>query len=212
MPTIFRNPTGDASVVGTWTGTAGNRWTGVNDHPDEAGTTFITHGTTAGNLMFKTSGIAIPAGSTISGVRVIYYDFKNASQACTFGARIRVGTGYYNAATHNPGNGIANITLREDVWATNPRTGSGWTVDQVNGVGDNILAEFGYNSGADANPSISTSSIQLLVEYTDLPATITISYVNIVENNLNYSRYSTGNIDWSAVDLIFDFVPQTTFF
>jgi len=169
MTAVTRNPTSDEAVSGTWTGTAGSRWTVVNDHPDASGSSELTHGTTSGDLTFGFSALSIPSGSTITNVEVIYYDYRNGGAGCTFGARLKVGGNYYNASTHNPGNGSANRTLRTDSWATNPKSGIGWTVDDVNGVGSNALEAFGYNSGIDANPTITTSSIQLVVDY-DEPA------------------------------------------
>jgi hypothetical protein len=149
MPEATRAPTSDDAATGSWTGSAGSRWTVVDDHPDAGGTDSLT--STASNIV----------------VLVDYYDMKSASQACTFGARLKVGSSYFNAATHNPANGTR--TLRTDTWSTNPATGAAWTVDQINGTaGSNNLVAFGYNSGSDASPTIVTSSIQLRVTYDDV--------------------------------------------
>jgi hypothetical protein len=166
VPTVTRNPTSDISVSGTWSGTAGSRWTVVNDHPDTAGASELTHGTVAGFLTFGFAVPSIPAGSTINSVSVIYYDYKTAAQACTFGARLVVGENAYNAPTHNPNNGAANRTLRTDTWTTNPATGSEWTIEEVTQANSGAISSFGYNSGSDANPTIVTSSIQLVIDYT----------------------------------------------
>lgn len=166
MPEQTRAPTSDENVSGTWTGSAGSRWTVVDDHPDSGGTDSLTHGTTAGVLTFGFTAFSVPSTATITSVSVDYYDIKSASQACTFGARLKVGASYFNASTHNPSNSVR--TLRTDTWNTNP-AGGAWTVDQVNGTaGSNNLVAFGYNSGSDANPTILTSSIQLRVTYTDV--------------------------------------------
>jgi hypothetical protein len=165
MAEATRAPTSDDAATGTWTGTAGSRWQVVDDYPDTSGTDELTHGTTAGTLTFGFSAFSIPAGSTNIVVLVDYYDYKNGSQSCTFGARLKVGASYFNSSTHNPGNGSGNRTQRTDTFATNPATGSAWTVDQINGTaGSNNLAGFGYNS-SDANPTITTSSVRLRVTY-----------------------------------------------
>lgn len=170
MPEQTRAPTSDENVTGTWTGSAGSRWTVVDDHPDAGGTDSLTHGTTAGVLTFGFSAFTVPSDATITSVSVDYYDIKSASQACTFGGRLKVGASYFNAATHNP---AQTRTLRTDTWATNPATSAAWTVAQVNGTaGSNNLAAFGYNSGSDASPTILTSSIQLRVTYT-VPTAVT---------------------------------------
>jgi hypothetical protein len=162
-----RNPTSDEAVSGTWTGSGGTRYTLVDDHADTVGADLLTHGTTAGVLTFGYSAFTVPTGATINAVRVNYYDQKTASQANTFGGRLKVNGTYYNAATHNPANGV--WTTRTDSWATNPNTGAAWTVADVNGAGGAPLQAFGVNSGTDASPTIRLASIQIQVDYT-LPA------------------------------------------
>ena len=163
MATQSRAPTSDEAVSGSWTGTAGSRYTAVDDYPDSGGSDFLTHGTTAGNLTFGFTAFSIPAGSSSISVSVLYYDRKNAGQTCNIGGRIKVGGTYYNASTHNPNNG--SWIARQDDWATNPKSGVAWTVDDINGVGSNALQAVGWVS-TDANPAIDLSSIELLVTYT----------------------------------------------
>ncbi len=159
--TASRNPTSDEAVAGTWDGTAGSRYTLVDDHPDSAGTDYLTHGTTAGNLTFGFSAFSVPAGSSITNVQTIYYDQKTASQAAAAAGRLKVGGAYYNATTHNPATGW---TLRTDTWTTNPKSTASWTVDDVNGVGANALQAFGFFSN-DASPTIRFSSVIVQVTY-----------------------------------------------
>jgi hypothetical protein len=54
---------------------------------------------------------------------------------------------------------------RSYAFATNPKTGVAWTVDDVNGVGDNALQAFGVNS-TDSFPNISVSQCYAVVDYT----------------------------------------------
>lgn len=173
MATATANPTSDEAVSGTWTGSVGTRYTLVDDHPDATGVDKLVHGTTAGNLTFGFTAFTIPAGSTSISVQVIYYDDKNASQACNVGGRLKVGGNYYNASTHNPTSGV--FTLRTDSWANNPKTATAWTVDDVNGVGANALQAFGWVS-TDASPSIDLTSVIVQVTYT--PPVVSLASVS----------------------------------
>lgn len=165
MATQTRNPTSDDAVSGTWTGSAGSRFGVVDDYPDTTGADELTHGTTAGNLTFGYSAFTIPSNATNISVFVDYYDYKNGSQGCNIGARLKVGASYFNAATHNPANGSANRTQRTDTFATNPATSAAWTADQINGTaGSDNLVGFGWVS-TDASPTITLSSVRLRVTY-----------------------------------------------
>lgn len=165
MATQTANPTSDISATGTWGGTAGSRYTLVDDYPSTVITDQLTHGTTAGAILFGYSAFSVPSGSTINFVRVQYYDRDTAfsAQANNASARIRVGGTTYDVATHAP---TITTTLRQDTWNTNPRTSSAWTVDDVNGVGSNALDAFGIRS-TDADPVFAITSIQLVVDYTE---------------------------------------------
>jgi hypothetical protein len=120
------------------------------------------------------SAFDVPANSTSISVQVLYYDFKNGSQGSVAGSLLRCNdtTNRNSAATHNPGNGNAAIALRTDSYATNPKSGAAWTVDEVNGVGTNGLTAFGVRV-TDASPTVAFSSAQLQVTYTEpvLPIT-----------------------------------------
>lgn len=170
MATQTRNPNSDVSFTGSWTGSAGTRFQSVDDYPDSGNpiTDGLTHGTSAGEGLFGFIAFSIPAGSTGISVQVLYYDFKNAAQSCNIRARLRCGDSTGRDApggTHNPGNGNGNITQRtDDYGATNPKSGSAWTVNDINGVGANALTAFGTIS-TDANPTITVSSIQLQITY-----------------------------------------------
>lgn len=176
MVTVSRAPTSDEAVSGSWTGSAGSRYTLVDDYPDTTGADKLTHGTTAGNITFGFTAFAIPSGSSNISVSVLYYDDKNGTGACQVGARLKVGGNYYNAATHNPVNGV--FTQRTDSWATNPKTGVAWTVDDINGVGANALQAFGWNS-TDASPTIDLTSIQLDVTYSPPDRRAEVSFAEL---------------------------------
>jgi hypothetical protein len=167
--TQTRAPTSDISESGTWAGgAAGTRWQSVDDHPDSGDTDHLTHGTTAGDLQLGFSAFTVPAGATAISVQVIYYDYKNAAQGAAWGARLRIGSTptTHDSGTHNPANGVGNITLRtDDFGTTNPKSSAAWTVDDVNGVGTNGLVGFGLRA-TDANPTCVVSSIMVQVTYT----------------------------------------------
>jgi hypothetical protein len=161
MATLTRNPTSDVTSSGTWSGTAGSRYTLVDDYPSTDTADQLTHGTAAGAILFGYDAISIPADNTISAVRVYYYNRDVSNGGNNIGARLSVGGVNYNAATHNPS---TTVTLNTDVFTTNPRTGVAWTVDDVNGVGSNALTAFGFQS-TDANPVIWIQSAQLEITY-----------------------------------------------
>jgi hypothetical protein len=166
--TDARNPTSDIGESGTWSGgSAGTRYTLIDDHPDASGADYLTHGTAAGSLILGFSpAFSIPSGSTDISVQVIYYDQKTASQTSAARSMLRVDIGTYFSATHNPANGV--WTLRTDNWATNPATSAAWTVDDVNGVGSSALLGFGLGA-TDASPTIRFSSAIVQVTYTPPP-------------------------------------------
>lgn len=142
----------------------------MDDYPSQGSSDQLNHGTTAGHIKFSFAPFSIPVGSTAISVQVLYYDYKNGGAAAQVGAALRLGSTPtdHNAATHNPGNGIANIALRTDNFATNPKSGAAWTVNDINGSGTNFLVGFGWRS-TDANPVVSFTSILLQVTYTPPP-------------------------------------------
>jgi hypothetical protein len=165
VATQTRNPTSDEAASGTLSGSAGSRWTLLDNHPDTTGSDVLTFGTTAASITFGFQAFTVPVGSTAISVQVLYYDGEAANGANNCGGRLKCGTTYHNAATHNPAG--TTYTSRTDNFATNPRTAAAWTVDDVNGVGANALVAFGIGS-TDSNPTFRVSSVQLQVTYTPL--------------------------------------------
>ncbi len=164
MATQIRAPSSDFSVAGTWTGTAGVRWDEVNDYPDT--TTYLTHGTSAGNLVFGFSAFTVPTNSVINHVRVRWYGNKTTTSTVSISTRLRVNSTLYSKGTIT---NIANTTptLYTETWTTNPNTSSAWTVNDVNGSGSNPLQNFGWVA-TDANPAIRLYSIEIEVDYTEI--------------------------------------------
>lgn len=201
MATQTRAPTGDhgTQVSGTWSGSAGTRYTLVDDYPDTGGTDILTHGTaTAGHIIFTFSAFTVPAGATAISVQVLYYDRKNASQACDIAAQLLIGSTptVHNATSHNPTNG--SIVQRTDDFTINPKSGAAWTVNDVNGVGANGLVGFGWVS-TDANPAIDLTSIQLQVTYTFVAARAQIGWLALeVPMPASWRR---AQISWLALEV-----------
>lgn len=163
MATQTRNPTSDEAASGTLSGSAGTRWQLVDDYPDTSGTDSLSFGTATAQITFGYTAFSIPADSTSISVQVLYHDGEAANGANNCGGRLKCGTSYFNATTHNPSG--TGWTSRSDNFATNPATSQGWTVDQINSVGASALAAFGIGS-TDSNPAFRVSGVQLQVTYT----------------------------------------------
>jgi hypothetical protein len=189
MTTQTRAPTSDVTATGTWNGSAGTRYTAVDDYPDTTADS-LTHGTTAGVIQFGFSAFTVPSGATINSVAVNYYSNKTGAAGNTFGARITVGGTGYNSATDNQVNGTP--TQYTKTWTTNPATSAAWTVDQVNGTGSNNLTAFGANSGTDANPTIVLWSIEAVVDY-DVLASVTPTQIT------STTTFGTASVARTAV-------------
>lgn len=168
--TVTRVPTNDDTVSGTWTGTAGSRYTVVNDYPDTED--YLSHGYTSGYITFGYETINnVPPDATNISVSVKYYERKGTGTTCTSAARLVVGGAAYNASTHVVG--YTGFELKTDTWATNPKTSSAWTSDDINGVGSNALSKIGWYS-TDANPYIYYASMQLEITYDSETGPITL--------------------------------------
>jgi hypothetical protein len=190
---LFRAPTSDEAASGTWSGSAGSRYALVDDYPDASGADYLSHGTTAGDITFGFAPFGLLAGSTIASVQVQYYDAEPSAGTNNLAGRLKVGGSYYNASTHNPSG--TTYTSRTDTWATNPKSGASWTVDDVNGVGANALQAFGLYSG-DANPAVRISSIRVVVNYT--PPTVSFPATPILDD---FNRADEGSVGPPVVQM-----------
>ena len=90
--TASKNPTSDEAISGTWDGSTGTRYTVVNDHPDSAGSTFLTHGT----VTCVASGtditfVAVTANNTLNAGELLRFDTSNAVSPETDEYSITVG-------------------------------------------------------------------------------------------------------------------------
>lgn len=174
MSTQVRAPTSDVDVTGTWTGSAGTRYTVVDDYPDLVGADQLTVSNLgAGYVTFGFTAFAIQAGSTINSITVRYVDEKVNSLIANARSALKIGGVYFFSGYHTPATNT--WTARADTYTTNPATGLAWTVAQVNGTDPtNPLTAFGFSS-TDAHSSVQVSSVQIEVDYTPPPVTGTIS-------------------------------------
>ncbi len=158
-----RYPSGDISRSGTW-----DKTTNMYSHVDEQGAhdgdaTYLLHGTTAGNVLFSFPAFSVPQNMGITGLTVYLVARDNTSGTNNMRPAIRVGgTNYLTTA---PSVEVpASYGTISYTYATNPRTGMAWTIDDINGVGSNSLQGFGVHSG-DANPQIRLTQVYATVTW-----------------------------------------------
>jgi|GEM_PF-1414783 len=163
----IRYPTADYASSGTWAVSPANppsKWDKVDEAAQDGDTTYLLHGTaTAGYALFTSGSFSVPAGATITNLTIGYVVTDSTSGTNNLRAALRVnGTNYLTTDTGaNPGSSYAARTY---AFATNPNTGSAWTVDDINGVGTHPLQAFGINS-SDANPQMKITQVYAQVNY-----------------------------------------------
>jgi hypothetical protein len=162
--TTTRPPVADSSVSGTWSGSAGTRYTLVDDFPDTAPNDVLTAASNGAYHLFLFNAFDVPAGSTDISVQVMYHVRNDASEDSTIRARLYVDGNTYNYSGINIVSGT-NPQQFTDTWSTNPKTGVAWTVGDVNGTSSEPLTRFGLTC-PDAAPDVDVTGIQLQVTYT----------------------------------------------
>lgn len=218
--TKTRFPTSDVTVTLTPVGDTPN-YNCVDDPiatPDD-GTTYV--GTTAGYEPTDKYGFTtldVPAGSTITNVK-LYFRIMTTGNAANYGhPHIYVDGTEYSGTMGQPG---GNWTTYSSTWTTNPKTTVAWTVNDVNGIGDNALQYFGIGLGVfsggggmyctqvylevnyilftDWIPSGSSNNWENIDEYptaidTDLNITETLSAADAVSGTLTTIPSGSTNI------------------
>jgi Tfp pilus assembly protein PilX len=159
-----RHPTGDISYSGTWDKTT-NMYSYVDEEGSNDGdTTYLLHGTTAGNVLFSFPAFSVPAGSNIQNLTVTLVARDNTNGTNKMQPAIRVAgvdsLTSPSASTEVP-NSYGTISY---VYTTNPQTGIAWTAEDINGTSLNALQGFGVRS-ADANPEIRLTQVYAQVNY-----------------------------------------------
>jgi hypothetical protein len=185
VATQERAPTSDDAVAGDWSGSAGSRYQLVDDYPDVSGADYLAHGITAGNITFGFTPFSVPAGAQVHRVQVWGFSAEPVSGTNNWRGRVKVGGTYYNAASWESNSPNSTLWKRGiSRFATNPKTGVAWTVDDVNGVGANALEMFGLYS-TDANPLFHVSSVMLQVVYS-------VAYSGVDYIDLDLDPNATG--------------------
>ena len=216
--TQFCLVSGDHSVSGTWTisGEA-TRWQAVN--LNDGDTSYIRATAASSRALFTFPAFNVPAGSSISRV-VIYYVHKRDTTggSYTLYSSIRAGgTNYDSAEAATPGNTYAT---KVDTYVINPKTGSPWTTNEVNGIGANTLEAFGVDATVvTKNPRITQVSAEVvynvppvattpasIIQYTNgsgyvsFQATVSDSDLNSTRLKVEYS--DDGGLNWYDPDLV----------
>lgn len=165
MASQTRDPTSFDASSGTWDATTVGT---INDYPDSS-STYLTHGTTAGNGTWNISAPTVPSTAFNIVVKVYHYRYKSGG-TCNTAGRIKIGASYYNGTPTNLTN---NVTEQHtETWSNNPATGTAWTYTTANSI-----AAIGIYS-TDANPQIRVYSVRLEVTY-DLPVTINLAAASL---------------------------------
>jgi hypothetical protein len=131
---------------------------------DDGSTSFIT--SYGGYVTFTFSSFSIPNGATNISVSIVFTGGRFSANAGAVNGCLKIGGSYYSGT----GNYLSSVniwTWCSNTWNTNPQTGSAWTVDQINGVGNNALQHIGM----DAEWYGMVSYMRADVSYTDPPPT-----------------------------------------
>ena len=143
----IRLPTGTVSSD-FWTSSTGkapaNYYQDVDDPvgtPDDD-LSYVSTMTSPSKVLFSFENPGIPSSSTIHFVRVFLRGYT--AVASYLYPHVKVGGNEYTSgAGLEPENYWGDFT---NDWLTNPKTGSPWTVDDVNGIGSNALEAFGVSA------------------------------------------------------------------
>lgn len=152
-----RVPNGDGVNQGTWTGGSPNYWDKINE-TSPSDTDYITGTNISGGAAFRLFNFPVftaPTGTTITNFTIYFRARDISNDTNDIRACIRVnGTNYYGTS-NNPGN--ASFTTYSYSFATNPATGSPWTIQEINGVSSAVeLQQFGvYSTDLDSDIRIS---------------------------------------------------------
>jgi hypothetical protein len=156
-------PSGDISRSGTW-----DKTTSMYSYVDEVGandgdTTYLLLSSSGGgNALFSFPAFSVPRGMGITSLTVslVAKDYPS-SGTNNMRPRIRVGGSTYDGTSMDVPSSYGTISY---TYTTNPRTGSAWTIDDINGGGSNPLQGFGVYS-TDASPTIRLTQVYATVTW-----------------------------------------------
>jgi hypothetical protein len=152
--TLHLSPIADYSTAGTWTGTVNSRYQLINDFPDSS-STYLTHGTSAGNILFEKAPINLPTNYVIQSVVVKFYAQKTTASTANIRGYISNGTNTVSGTSVNPSSSSGQLI--QHTFTTAP-DGSAWTQENFNSM------YFGVSS-SDANPTIRIYSVVIAITY-----------------------------------------------
>lgn len=122
----------------------------------------VSYTLNGGTMLFNYTPFTVPAGAT-NPILTVHVRAKDQSSSITnnIAAYIKVGGSYYSAGSVNPDSSWDGNTFNIQ-FATNPKTGLAWTVDDLNGTGANPLQQFGVYS---SDFGSTTNGIQVSMVY-----------------------------------------------
>jgi len=189
----IRRPTGDDSNTCAATSTGANRWSVVDEDSPASDADYYTMVTNNGGRVTMSAAVfAVPATASIINV-TIYYRGNNSGTA-SFRPSMKIGTTYYDTTLGSVRDPSAWTTY-SDAITTNPKTGIGWTVSDLNRSGGdsaNYLNAFGTAS-TDCKPENTISWVYIEVNYTtyDISNTPNSKAFSTVAANSTY--YAKGS-------------------
>jgi hypothetical protein len=194
----IRLPFSDDTNTGGFT--ASPLWSKVDETiPNDSDyITGVTNG--GGRATFGFSPFTVPAGVTVTSLKIYYRNQRASSGSAKAGASLKVGNTYYdNLDMVNASNGWQTSVYTA---TTNPKTGLSWTVADICGTGPNPLQMFGVSSN-DFNPDVRFSMVYAEVNYAfTISASDGLDYY-LSKNGTNWYgpvQAFRGNIGSSPVD------------
>lgn len=186
--TVTYAPTADGSVVsGTYSGTAGTRYTLIDDYGGGAQTSDYLDLTSngGGTILFTFGTPAVPVGATGITVSMDYLDSDVGTGTGTnnVAGQLSYGGTTYGFSRHNPNTFGTTFTDWTDAWGTSPATNAAWTVAEANSIDS-----FGFG-GIDWNPDVRIASTRLRITYT---AAATATSHSILTQLLRFATETAG--------------------
>ena len=168
MATDYKVPTGDGDYYYAWGQAA---WVDEYPTPDDGDYNYLTWDP-GGYYYFTFDAFAVPAGATIQQVVVTFRAWTdNTTPVPQYVTSVKVGGIYgygtvWQNLTLSPTTYDQNNAAACCAFTKNPKSGVAWTVNDVNGSGDNALQQFGlYGACTNNVPYMYFSQIYVTVFY-----------------------------------------------
>lgn len=176
---MSRAPTSDGTFSGYWTQYPDDSrpyYEKVDDAGADGDATYISTEAGPASGMFGFSPFAVPVGASGISLQVILVTkvwlYPAADPAAFWGTingRVTVGgTNYVSSSAASKDGYDTTYMTHSFLFSQNPKTGSAWTVDQINGVGTNHLEYAGLYTTVDGvhNGRYYTTRVFFRVSYT----------------------------------------------